>query len=66
MPKQIDYRKRIHLRIRKKIVGTTVRPRVVVFRSLKHIYLQAIDDSKGNTITTISSLEKEVSNLRRD
>jgi len=61
MPKQNNYRERIHLRIRKKIGGTAERPRVVVFRSLKHIYLQAIDDLKGNTITTISSLEKEVS-----
>lgn len=61
MPKRIDYRQRIHLRIRKKIGGTAERPRVVVFRSLKQIYLQAIDDSKGNTIISISSLEKEVS-----
>jgi len=60
MPKNIDYRKRIHLRIRKKIHGTAERPRVVVFRSLKNISLQAIDDSKGHTIISISTLEKEL------
>ena len=60
MPKQINYRKRIHLRIRKKIQGTAERPRVVVFRSLKNISLQAIDDSKGHTIISISTLEKEL------
>lgn len=61
MPKHIDYRKRVHLRIRKKISGTAERPRVAVFRSLKHIYLQAIDDSKGATIAAISTVEKETS-----
>jgi large subunit ribosomal protein L18 len=60
MPKQINYRKRIHLRIRKNVRGTAERPRVVVFRSLKNISLQAIDDSKGHTIISISTLEKEI------
>jgi large subunit ribosomal protein L18 len=60
MPKQVNYRKKIHLRIRKKIRGTAERPRVVVFRSLKNISLQAIDDSNGRTIISISTLEKEI------
>ena len=43
-------------RIRKKISGNGERPRVSVFRSSKHIYAQAIDDSKGTTVATVSTL----------
>jgi large subunit ribosomal protein L18 len=49
-----------HRRIRSKIVGTSERPRLCVFRSLKHIYGQLIDDEKGHTILTVSSLAKEL------
>lgn len=48
-------RKRIHLRVRKKVNGTTERPRLNVFRSNKAIYCQLIDDSKGHTLATASS-----------
>jgi len=48
-----------HLRVRKKINGTTERPRLSVFRSAKHMYAQIIDDSKGVTIAAASTLEKE-------
>ena len=47
-------------RIRKKILGTTERPRLCVFRSARHIYAQVIDDVEGQTIATASSLEKQV------
>ena len=47
---QADRRRRRHLRVRKKVVGTPVRPRLVVFRSSKHIYAQVVDDAKGVTI----------------
>jgi len=47
-------------RIRKKLVGTTDRPRLCVFRSAKHIYAQLIDDSQGQTLVAASSLEKAV------
>lgn len=47
-------------RIRKKVFGTTARPRLCVFRSTRHIYAQIIDDSKGLTIVAASSMEKEV------
>lgn len=47
-------------RIRKKISGNGERPRVSVFRSAKHIYVQAIDDSKGATVATVSTLSKGV------
>ncbi|AMX84829.1 50S ribosomal protein L18 [Geobacillus subterraneus] len=52
-------RKKRHARIRKKIVGTTERPRLSVFRSNKHIYAQIIDDTKSATIVSASTLDKE-------
>jgi large subunit ribosomal protein L18 len=55
-----DVRKRIHARIRKKIQGTTERPRLNIFRSLNHIYAQIIDDVKGTTLVSASSLDKEI------
>ena len=45
-----------HLRVRNKISGTTERPRLVVFRSLKHIYAQLVDDTANKTIATVSDL----------
>jgi large subunit ribosomal protein L18 len=47
-------------RIRKKTVGDSSRPRLCVFRSTRHIYAQIIDDSSGKTITSASSLEKDL------
>jgi large subunit ribosomal protein L18 len=55
-----EVRKRIHLRLRKKIRGTRERPRLNVFRSLNHIYAQIIDDERGVTLVSASSLDKEV------
>lgn len=49
-----------HDRLRKKIEGTSERPRLAVFRSLKHIYAQIIDDTKGHTIAAASSAEKDL------
>jgi large subunit ribosomal protein L18 len=43
-----------HLRVRNKISGTAERPRLVVFRSLKHIYAQLVDDSANRTLATVS------------
>ena len=45
-----------HRRIRKKISGTNLRPRLAVFRSARHIYVQAIDDDQGNTLACSSTL----------
>jgi len=53
-------RKRRHRRVRKKIVGTAERPRLNVFRSLKHIYAQVIDDDKGHTLVAASTLDPEL------
>ena len=50
-------RKRRHIRVRKKISGTTACPRLNVYRSLKNIYVQIIDDTKGVTLASASSLE---------
>ena len=52
-----DRRHRIGLRIRKRVRGTEQRPRLAVFRSVSHIYVQAIDDSAGRTIASASSVE---------
>ena len=48
-----------HKRVRAKISGTAARPRLCVFRSLQHIYAQLIDDAKGATLASASTLEKE-------
>jgi len=53
-------RQKIHRRIRKKISGTPDRPRLCVFRSLKYIYAQIIDDTQGRTLAAASSVEKQV------
>jgi large subunit ribosomal protein L18 len=53
-------RQRIHRRIRDKISGTAARPRLAVFRSSKHIYVQAIDDTAGRTVAQASTLDPEV------
>jgi large subunit ribosomal protein L18 len=55
-----EARYRRHKRIRKKIYGTPERPRLNVFRSLKHIYAQIIDDFSGNTLVSASTLDKEL------
>lgn len=52
-----DARSRRHLRLRKKIVGTEVRPRLVVTRSARHVFVQLVDDSKGTTLASASTLE---------
>ncbi|NBD28285.1 50S ribosomal protein L18 [Paenibacillus glycinis] len=49
-----------HLRVRKRINGTTQRPRLSVFRSSKHIYAQLIDDVQGVTVVSASTVDKEV------
>ena len=53
-----EVRRRIHIRIRKKLSGTADRPRLAVFRSLKHIYAQVIDDKSGRTLVSASTVEK--------
>ena len=52
-------RQRVHKRIRRKVSGSTERPRLAVFRSVKHIYAQVIDDTVGHTLAAASSNEKK-------
>ena len=54
-----DHRDRRHRRVRKKVTGTSVRPRLAVFRSSKHIYVQAIDDLAGRTLVSASTMEAD-------
>ncbi|RCV55546.1 50S ribosomal protein L18 [Marinitenerispora sediminis] len=53
-------RARRHLRIRKKVTGTPERPRLVVTRSSKHMFVQIVDDTKGITLVSASTLEKDL------
>jgi large subunit ribosomal protein L18 len=55
-----DRRHRIKLRLRKRMMGTEGRPRLTVFRSLSHIYVQVIDDMSGKTLVAASSVEPSV------
>ncbi|MDI6715029.1 MAG: 50S ribosomal protein L18 [Thermodesulfovibrio sp.] len=58
-----ELKKRRHLRIRKKVYGTPERPRLCVYKSLNHIYTQIIDDTKGHTLVSASTLDKEFREL---
>ena len=53
-------RGRRHARLRKKIEGTAVRPRLVVTRSARHVFVQVVDDSKGFTLASASTLETDM------
>lgn len=55
-----DRRDRIKLRLRKRIVGSAERPRLTVFRSLGHVYVQAVDDATGRTVAAASTVEPAV------
>lgn len=63
MIKKIDKneeRLRRHARVRKKVKGTSATPRLSVYRSLNHVYAQIIDDTKGVTLCSASTMEKDV------
>ncbi|MFI0405296.1 50S ribosomal protein L18 [Actinomadura sp. 3N508] len=53
-------RKRRHLRVRKKVLGTAERPRLVVTRSSRHVFVQVIDDDKGHTLASASTMEADL------
>ena len=55
-----DRRRRIQLRQRKRIAGTSERPRLTIFRSVTHIYAQVIDDLQGKTLVSASSVEPSI------
>ena len=58
-PSRRKRRLRIHRRIRKKLAGSAETPRLAVYRSLKHVYAQLIDDSAGRTIASAGTLDKD-------
>jgi large subunit ribosomal protein L18 len=55
---QLRYRR--HLRVRQKVAGTAERPRLVVFRSLKHIYAQLVDDARGVTLLGVADTSEGI------
>jgi len=55
-----ERRYRRHLRVRQKVSGTAARPRLVVFRSIKHVYAQLVDDDQAKTVAAASDLTKEL------
>jgi len=57
---KVERLRRRHRRVRKKILGTAERPRLAVFRSSKHIYVQAIDDLTGRTLVSASTMEADL------
>ncbi|MBE3593226.1 MAG: 50S ribosomal protein L18 [Thermoanaerobacter sp.] len=64
-PNRNELRKTRHLRVRKKVFGTPERPRLNVFKSLKHIYAQIIDDTKGHTLVYASTLDPELRGIAK-
>jgi large subunit ribosomal protein L18 len=53
-------RQRIHKRIRRKVTGTAERPRLAIYYSNQHIYVQVIDDSAGKTLISASTMDKSI------
>ncbi len=59
-------RSRRHLRLRKKVVGTTERPRLVVNRSSRHVFVQLVDDTRSRTVASASTMEADLRELDGD
>ena len=57
--RKVELRRRRHLRLRRRVAGTADRPRMAVFRSNKHTYVQLIDDNAGRTLLAASTLESD-------
>ena len=57
---------RRHARLRKKVIGTEARPRLVVTRSARHVFVQVVDDSKGHTLALASTMETDLRGLEGD
>ena len=55
-----DRRQRIKYRIRRRVSGTVERPRLTIFRSVSHMYVQVVDDASGRTIASASTIEPAV------
>jgi large subunit ribosomal protein L18 len=59
-------RKRRHIRVRKKVAGTAARPRLLVTRSTRHVFVQVIDDLEGRTLASASSMEPDLRGFAGD
>ena len=59
-------RSRRHLRVRKKVSGTTTRPRLVVTRSSRHVFVQVVDDVAGRTLASASTMEADLRGKDRE
>jgi large subunit ribosomal protein L18 len=59
-------RGRRHLRLRKKVTGTTGRPRLVVSRSSRHVFVQIVDDTLGKTVASASTMEADLRSFEGD
>jgi large subunit ribosomal protein L18 len=59
-------RGRRHLRLRKKVTGTTARPRLVVSRSTRHVFVQVVDDTNGRTVASASTMEADLRSFEGD
>ena len=57
---------RRHTRLRKKVIGTIERPRLVVTRSARHVFVQVVDDSKGHTVASASTMEADLRTFKGD
>ena len=55
---KVEHRRRLKVHIRMRVTGTTERPRLTVFKSLKHVYAQIVDDTTGKTLITVSDIDK--------
>lgn len=59
-------RERRHARLRKKLAGTAERPRLVVTRSARHVFVQVVDDAKGHTVASASTMETDLRGFEGD
>ncbi len=59
-------RARRHMRVRKKVSGTALRPRLVVSRSTRHVFVQVVDDTTGRTLASASTMEADLRGLEAD
>ena len=63
---KVASRTRRHFRVRKQVSGTAVRPRLVVSRSARHVFVQVVDDTLGKTLASASTMESDVRTLDGD
>ena len=64
--KKVEHRARLKQHIRLRLGGTPGRPRLTVYRSLRHVYAQIVDDSAGKTLVAVSDLSKELQEKRKE